>query len=143
MTKVKRKAPETSDTTSTGTTATNSSAGGTSEHTCTICEYTIREVKSRSKGQDVVFCDGFCHAWLHCHCAGLSRLRFEALANSEEVFLCPRCQHESQQETITLLKSEVAALHAELLQLKDSIVALKASTQITGRRRKTSQAEML
>ena len=100
-----------------------------------VCEDTIREAKGRGKGQDAVFCDGSCHAWLHRHCAGLSRRRFEALANSEEAFLCPTCQREGQEGAITLLKDEVAALRAELLQLKDSVVALKASTvQNTGRR---------
>ena len=126
MAKTKRKVPETS------ATATASSAGGTSGHTC---EDTIREAKGRGKGQDAVFCDGSCHAWLHRHCAGLSREHFEALANSEEAFLCPTCQRKGQEETIALLKDEVAALRAELLQLKDSVVALKASTvQNTGRR---------
>jgi len=38
MAKVKRKAPETSGTTSTGATAINSSAGATSGHTCPVCE---------------------------------------------------------------------------------------------------------
>ena len=129
MKMAKTKVPETS------ATATASSAGGTSGHTCPVCEDTIREAKGRGKGQDAVFCDGSCHAWLHRHCAGLSRGRFEALANSEEAFLCPTCQREGQEETVTLLKDEVAALRAELLQLKDSVVALKASTvQNTGRR---------
>ena len=129
MAKVKRKVPETS------ANATTSSAGGTSGHTCSVCEDIIREAKGRGKGQDAVFCDGSCRAWLHRHCAGLSRARFEAVANSEEEFLCSTCQREGQEETIALLKDEVAALRAEFLQLKDSVVALKASTvQNTGRR---------
>ena len=36
-------------------------------------------------------------------------------------------QRDSQQETITLLKDELAALRAELHQLKESVVALQAS----------------
>ena len=131
MAKVKRKVRETS------ATATTSSFywWNIRTYSCPVCEDTIREAKGRGKGLDAVFCDGSCHAWLHRHCAGLSRARFEALANSEEAFLCPTCQREGQQETITLLKDEVAVLHAELLQLKDSVVALKASTmQNTGRR---------
>ena len=87
----------------------------------------IRETKGRSKGQEAVFCDGSCQMWLHRCCAGLSRKRFEAVASSEEPFLCPACQRSSQQETITLLKDDVAALRAELFQLKESVVALQVS----------------
>ena len=64
---------------------------------------------------------------LHRCCAGLSRERFEALASYEELFLCPTCQCDSQQETIMLLKEELTALRADLLQLKESVVALQAS----------------
>ena len=105
----------------------SSSTGNVSRHTCPICEDIIRETKGRSKGQDAVFCDGSCQMWLRHCCAGLSREHFEALASSEELFLCPVSQHDSQHETITLLKEKVAALRADLLLLKESIVALQAS----------------
>lgn len=62
---------------------------------------------------------------VHRCCAGLSRERFEALASSEELFLCPTCQRDSQQEMF--LKDELTALRADLLQLKESVVALQAS----------------
>ena len=83
---------------------------GVSRHNCPVCENAIRETKGRSKGQDAVFCDGSCQMWLHRCCAGLSRKHFEAVASSEELSLCPACQRGSQQETITLLKDDVAAL---------------------------------
>jgi len=69
------------------------------------------------------------------HYTGLSRQRFEALANSEEVFLFPTCQREGQQETITLLKGEVAALRAELLLAERFRCGTESEyTQSTGRR---------
>lgn len=125
MGKVRRKAPQAGEMSSSS--ATSSSTGDLSRHTCPVCEDIIRETKGRSKGQDAVFCDGSCQMWLHRCCAGLSRERFEVLASSEESFLCPACQRDSQQETITLLKDELAALRAELHQLKESVVALQAS----------------
>ena len=64
--------------------------------------------------------------WLHCCCAGLSRECFEASASSEGLFLCPVCQVTAA-KTTTLLKEEVAALCVDLLQLKESVVALQAS----------------
>ena len=125
MGKVRRKAPQAGEMSSSS--ATSSSTGDVSRHTCPVCEDIVRETKGRSKGQDAVFCDGSCQMWLHRCCAGLSRERFEALASSEESFLCPACQRDSQQETITLLKDELATLRADLLQLKESVVALQAS----------------
>ena len=63
-----------------------------------------------------------------CGCTVVAPVSPESVS---KLWLAPKSRfivlHVSQHETISLLKDDVATLHAELFQLKESVVALQAS----------------
>ena len=95
--------------------------------TCPICEKAI--VDSGRKGQDSTFCEGSCQAWLHRCCSGLTRTRFDELNDDNASFHCPSCEEEKKKQTKELadLKSVVAALAQEVMQLKESLASVTAA----------------
>ena len=46
---------------------------------CPICSEAIEDVSAKKKGHDAIFCDGDCQDWLHRHCSGLSKARFQSI----------------------------------------------------------------
>ena len=113
---------------------------------CSICEKAI--VDSGRKGQDSIFCEGSCQAWLHRCCAGLTRTRFDELSDDNASFHCPSCVAEKQTRELADLKSVVVALAQEVTQLKESLASVTAAqaallaetskrtyAAVTGRRR--------
>ena len=51
---------------------------------CPICEVTIIDKTSDKDGQDSIFCEGQCQAWIHKQCASLSNNAFKAVAKSRD-----------------------------------------------------------
>jgi len=49
---------------------------------CLICDETIKEPTKHRKGDEAIYCEGFCEAWIHRKCAGLSNTNFTVLSNS-------------------------------------------------------------
>ena len=58
---------------------------------CPICEEPILDKSFCKDGQDSVFCDGQCQAWLDKHCASLSNIAFKPSLNLKLLFYCPHC----------------------------------------------------
>ena len=49
----------------------NSKEGGNGAYDCPICEEVIRDKSRIHAGEDAIFCEGSCRAWIHRKCAGL------------------------------------------------------------------------
>ena len=58
---------------------------------CPICTEIIVEQTKTRKGQDAIFYEGSCDAWLHRRCASLSAVLFNEFKKSKTPFFCPHC----------------------------------------------------
>ena len=67
--------------------ATCPSKAGPKKAMCPICDTLIRDSVARQAGQDAVECSGSCSAWIHKHCAGLSKVAFQAVRIWEALLL--------------------------------------------------------
>ena len=86
------------------------------------------DVSETNEGQAAIFCEGDCQCWYHSWCAGVSRQRYQSLAESTEPFLCPACTSQQQQRTIQELQGNVQALASEMLELKTMVAALQKAS---------------
>ena len=60
--------------------------------TCPICDENIKEATKYRKGDDSIYCEGYCDAWIHRRCAGLSAVNFNMLSEAEDqTFFCIHC----------------------------------------------------
>ena len=71
-----------------------------------------------TKGQDSIFCEGQCSAWIHRQCAGLSKSIFDSLTKSKEPFYCPHCTLQNHTSEIAKLKQVIESLTESITQLK-------------------------
>ena len=53
---------------------------------CAICLDTIIDATEVSEGEDALFCEGKCQAWLHRRCACITKARFDRISTSEAPF---------------------------------------------------------
>ena len=83
---------------------------------CAICEEIIIDQNEQEAGQDSIYCEGKCDAWVHRHCAGLTVSAFCASKTSSEPF---HCKLDSQANELASLRSIVGALQAEVSELRD------------------------
>ena len=88
---------------------------------CAICLDAIVEATETSVGEEALFCEGHCQAWLHRRCAFITKARFVRISSSEAPFLCCYCQADTQHLATKLLQDEVAALRIEVAELKDTL----------------------
>ena len=84
-------------------------AKGKSDVVCPMCEELIIDAgssnsKKGNSGQESIFCEGVCNAWLHRSCAGLNKITFAALVKSKEKFFCPSCRMREYQSEISKLR---------------------------------------
>ena len=100
-------------------------SAATASGTCTICALPIVDASETNEGQAALFCEGDCQCWYHSWCAGVSRQRYQSLAESTEPFLCPACTSQQQQRTILELQGSVQALASEMLELRAAVAALQ------------------
>jgi len=56
---------------------------------CPICLEKIAKPTKTKGGQDSIYFEGECDAWLHRRCAGLSKSIFITLEKSSDPFFCP------------------------------------------------------
>ena len=98
----------------------------TGECICPICLDPIVDAKSKQKGQDSIFCDSQCSAWLHRQCAGLSKSLFESWTESEKPFYCPHCR--LHDHTYTL---EIAKLKEAIESLTKSISGINEKSEMS------------
>ena len=100
----------------------------TASDACPICALPIEDASETNEGQAALFCEGDCQCWYHSWCAGVSRQRYQSLAESTEPFLCPACTSQQQQRTIQELQGNVQALASEMLELKTMVAALQKAS---------------
>ena len=49
-----------------------------------VCDEVIKEPTKNKKGDEAIYCEGNCEAWLHHICAGISSPNFAELQNNDE-----------------------------------------------------------
>ena len=98
---------------------------------CSVCLEEIVEPNGKKEGQDAIYCDGVCQAWLHRKCAGLPKDRFKLVSESNDRFYCPHCRLELQRDEISHLKVAVAELSSELTKLRNTLATHSLPTRPT------------
>jgi len=96
---------------------------------CPICLEKIVESTKTKTGQDAIFCEGACDAWLHRRCAGLSKPVFNTLDKSSDPFFCPHCQLKKYAREIDNLKAVINSLSDNLNALQSAIKLPEQPTQ--------------
>ncbi len=91
-------------------------------HLCSICEKFILDDNKGQKGQDSIFCEGACQAWLHRGCTGLSKKKFLALKVSNESFSCVSCDLDVHSKELFTLSNDVKSLKEEFATLSQKLV---------------------
>ena len=68
---------------------------------CLVCSKVIVNYNPDKsiEGDDAMYYEGICNAWVHRTCVGLSKQSYEALAEDDTPYLCPYC-HMKQQSTV-------------------------------------------
>ena len=90
----------------------------TGECICPICMDPIVDATETREGQDSIFCEGQCSAWIHRRCAGLSKPIFDTLTESEIPFQCPHCTLHSHTSEIAKLKEVIESFTKSITQLQ-------------------------
>ena len=85
---------------------------------CCICEDIIKIENETNDGDDALFCEGFCLAWAHRKCMGLSKQLYKIIFKSDDPFLCSYCSLAFYQKEITNLSERVNSLTLEITHLK-------------------------
>lgn len=95
---------------------TSNNAGSTinadSNLTCDGCSDTLQK-------KEALNCS-VCKVWLHRYCAGVPKSRYSDISQS---FLCIPCSLVANSSVVVELKNEVAALKAEVLELRSALEA--------------------
>ena len=52
------------------------------------------------EGDNAMFCEGLCNAWVHRTCVGLSKHLYAALSEDDTPYLCPHCCMQQQSSVI-------------------------------------------
>ena len=85
---------------------------------CSICEKNIVESNDEVDGDDAVYCERDCKAWLHRKCVGMTKIVYDRLSNCEDPYLCPNCIIVKQSKEIAELSKAVKNLTRELAGMK-------------------------
>ena len=67
---------------------------------CIICELNIQEGTDQTEGEDALFCEGDCQAWVHRKCVGMSKKMYTAWAEADDPYVCHNC-------SICIYKNEI------------------------------------
>jgi len=78
--------------------------------TCPICDENIKDATKYRKGDDSIYCEGYCDAWIHRRCAGLSAVNFNMLSEAEDQTFCIHCKLEAHKAEIENLMSSITEL---------------------------------
>jgi len=74
---------------------------GDSSTKCAVCCNVIVEYdEEKGIGDDAMFCEGTCNAWIHRMCVGLSSDSYEAFIEQESPYFCPHCTSNIQTKEI-------------------------------------------
>ena len=110
---------------------------------CSICDETIKEQSGKAQGEDSIFCDGQCKAWLHRRCAGLSFKKFQAVSDSEDPFYCPTCRLQSNETEIASLKADIGILAKQLAEIQSRLEPAPSKAALTPSEEATNQPQSL
>ena len=92
---------------------------------CAICSHKVTVSED-----ELLFCEGKCSGWMHRYCAGVSLVHYSELSNkSAGKFLCSSCYQHSQEEEVERLEANIAALTAELTELRSTVQRLESKCQ--------------
>ena len=101
-----------------------------------MCEVVIQYGDDISdKGEDAVFSEGFCQAWIHRRCLVLSKKLYDNLGKSNDPFLCAYCALCKQSQEIDKLKRLISPLTSQSITnqsvqvLSDEISHLKSKLE--------------
>jgi len=88
-------------------------------------EDTIKEHTKHRRGDESIFCEGYCDAWIHRRCAGLSAANFKVLseAGENQTFFCMYCELQAHKSEIENLMSSITELQTQLFELKRKLEA--------------------
>ena len=103
--------------------STRSAVHSLSPVLCPLCEEEIVDESTSTKGQDSIFCEGLCNAWLHRACAGLSKCAFSTVSQSKDKFLCPHCMLVHCQQELHDLRFKVSQLEKKFESLSQQPLA--------------------
>ena len=100
------------------TTTASRSIPSTSDEVCSLCCRAIVDGKD-----DALLCEGVqsCNRWMHRYCAGVSVEHYESLDQSPLPFNCSLCVQRKQAAITDELKSTIAALTAEVAELRSAV----------------------
>ena len=87
---------------------------------CPVCDVAIVEGSdddADDTGDDAVFCEGTCQAWIHRKCVSMSKTIYTKLGNSDDPYLCSYCMIAKQSLEIAELKNIVKDLTSKIDQL--------------------------
>ena len=76
---------------------------------CPVCLEIIVEATAK-RSDDAIECSGFCKAWLHRCCAGLSKEAFQHASLDDTPFCCPHCRVRTLENKVLSLKSDINVL---------------------------------
>ena len=88
---------------------------------CPICTEEVVDSVGHKKGHESIFCDGRCQEWVHRQCAGLSKVAFQAVSNSDNQFHCPHCVIIQQSEDISALSATVSVISRDIKALQEKL----------------------
>ena len=98
---------------------------------CPICDEPIVDAVGNDAGHDSVECSGTCATWLHRCCAGLSKVAFQVVRDSNDPFYCSQCRLDRQERDIISLKTLVTNLSSHLALISDELATLRSSQLTT------------
>ena len=93
-----------------------------SEDICQVCDTPIVEYSSTTEGEEAVFCEGQCNAWIHRKCSGLTSELFDIVSKLNEPFRCCYCMLPHQRNEINTLKHLVESLTVKISSLESKTV---------------------
>ena len=74
---------------------------------CPVCDEVIKEPTKNKKGDEAIYCEGNCDAWLYRRCVGLSSSNFVELQNDDKASFCSHCQLKAYRAELDSFKSTV------------------------------------
>ena len=92
---------------------------------CPICELHIKESTNKCDGDEALFCEGQCQAWVHRQCVGMSKTLYALLARTVDPYVCPNCSMCVYRKEIDSLKTTIASLSTELLSAQEKLAKLQ------------------
>ena len=75
---------------------------------------------------EALLCEEICDRWLHCYCAGVTEMQYEALQDSTLPFLCSICSQVKQAAVIKDMQEKIGLFIAEVTELRSTVSVLKA-----------------